>query len=240
MANRNHDGEEVGTQESSTISHARTNVHVQPDYQDPMAPTGELAIWVWFVCWFVLGPRRAKAKALSNASQYLTSISCIRNLPGDHWQSGCKRRHHAAVHASVEQVHPRQCGYIRKVSTWLRWYFKATTNNSNAHSVKNAKVQQSIFPHTLLPPVCSLNSRPAQGELSDDDGLVPVPLLQLAPKKPVRQAKPRLDRLAAAILPSSNNKEGKCLFYAYMTMMAYCPPFTCSFQHKVNYLRMTT
>ena len=44
MANHNRDGEEVDTQESSTMTHAHKNAQVQPDYQDPMAPIGELTI----------------------------------------------------------------------------------------------------------------------------------------------------------------------------------------------------
>ena len=52
----------------------------------------------------------------------------------------------------------------------------------------------------------------AQDGLSNDDGLVPVPLLQLAPKKPARQAKPRLDRLVMTTSSSLSNRKGKSFY----------------------------
>lgn len=51
-----------------------------------------------------------------------------------------------------------------------------------------------------------------QDELSDGDGLVPVPLLQLAPKKRAQQAKPCPDRSAMTISSSLKSRKGKSFF----------------------------
>ena len=63
----------------------------------------------------------------------------------------------------------------------------------------------------LLPSIHALIS--AQGELSENDDLVSVPLLQRAPKKQARQAKPHLDRSAVAVISPLNNREGRHIFH---------------------------
>ena len=73
---------------------------------------------------------------------------------------------------------------------------------------------QGLFFLALSHLLAHLISWPEQGELSDDDSLVSVPLLQLAPKKPARQSKTCLDCSAAAAILSLNNREGKHFFYA--------------------------